>query len=173
MPSTISGHPAITKAWNPMLRRAYVPGRPIWLSVHRSYAPLFLRLAVLLGDLGQDRRIVAAGQPTVADHLDAVDGLGAYQQRHRRVDFVVVQVQRIPQRLRASLDLRLDEIDSLLIRSVLQVGRGFEGHQPMLLGQPAKHLLQHGALLKRNVALAWSSEPCANRFRQERAHLMR
>ena len=48
MPSTISGHPAITKAWNPMLRRAYVPGRPIWLSVHRSYAPLFLRLAVLL-----------------------------------------------------------------------------------------------------------------------------
>lgn len=48
MASTISGHQAITTSSSPLLRRAYVPGRPIWILTRRAYTPLFLRLMVLL-----------------------------------------------------------------------------------------------------------------------------
>lgn len=48
MPRTISGHAAITSSGSPLLRRIKVPGRPITLLVHRAYARLFARLAVLL-----------------------------------------------------------------------------------------------------------------------------
>ena len=48
MSKTISGHRAITSSSSPLLVKAWVPGRPIWIRVHRAYAPLFLRLMVLL-----------------------------------------------------------------------------------------------------------------------------
>lgn len=48
MSETISGHKAIRWSADPRLRSAKVPGRPITLRVARAYAPLFLRLAVLL-----------------------------------------------------------------------------------------------------------------------------
>jgi hypothetical protein len=48
MAKTISGHTAITSSSSPLLRKCWVPGRPIWIRVHRAYAPLFLRLMVLL-----------------------------------------------------------------------------------------------------------------------------
>ena len=47
MARTVSGHPAL-KTYDLRLKRAYVPGRPIWLRTHRAALPLFLRLAVLL-----------------------------------------------------------------------------------------------------------------------------
>lgn len=53
MPQTVSGHPAIRFQGSPQLRRAYVPGRPVWIRVHRAYAPLFLRLCVLLDQVEQ------------------------------------------------------------------------------------------------------------------------
>lgn len=48
MAKTISGHTAITSSSSPLLVKRWVPGRPIWIKVHRAYAPLFLRLMVLL-----------------------------------------------------------------------------------------------------------------------------
>lgn len=48
MAKTISGHNAIKYSLDPRLRKAWVPGRPIWIRVARPYAPLFLRLMVLL-----------------------------------------------------------------------------------------------------------------------------
>ena len=48
MARTISGHPAIASSASPFLRRCDVPGRPIWIMVRKAYAPLFLRLMVLL-----------------------------------------------------------------------------------------------------------------------------
>ncbi len=46
---TISGHPLIRSVRSLWLRKATVPGRPkIWIRVCRVYAPLFLRLLVLL-----------------------------------------------------------------------------------------------------------------------------
>ena len=48
MPKTISGHEAVTSSGSPLLRRATVPGRPIWILTRRAYTPLFLRLMVLL-----------------------------------------------------------------------------------------------------------------------------
>lgn len=48
MPKTISGHNAIRSGLSPYLRKCTVPGRPIWIKVHKGYAPLFLRLMVLL-----------------------------------------------------------------------------------------------------------------------------
>lgn len=55
MPTTLSGHDAIRFQGSPYLRKAYVPGRPIWIRVHRAYAPLFLRLLVLLDQIEQLR----------------------------------------------------------------------------------------------------------------------
>jgi hypothetical protein len=48
LPKTISGHAVIRTSADPRLTKRYVPGRPIWIRVRRPYAPLFLRLAVLL-----------------------------------------------------------------------------------------------------------------------------
>lgn len=48
MTKTISGHDAIRTSLSPYLRKCTVPGRPIWIKVHKDYAPLFLRLMVLL-----------------------------------------------------------------------------------------------------------------------------
>lgn len=48
MPNTISGHAAITTASSPFAKRAFVPGRPVWIITHRAALPLFLRLLVLL-----------------------------------------------------------------------------------------------------------------------------
>lgn len=48
MARTLSGHPGIRSSVDPRLVKRYVPGRPIWLRTRRAYAPLFLRLAVLL-----------------------------------------------------------------------------------------------------------------------------
>lgn len=48
MARTLSGHPGIRSSADPRLVKRYVPGRPVWLRVRRAYAPLFLRLAVLL-----------------------------------------------------------------------------------------------------------------------------
>lgn len=48
MARTVDGHLAITDWGSLLLRKANVPGRPIWLRTHRVYLPLFLRLAVLL-----------------------------------------------------------------------------------------------------------------------------
>lgn len=53
MPRTISGHAAITSYSSPFLRRAYVPGRPIWILTRKAYTPLFLRLMVLLDGVEQ------------------------------------------------------------------------------------------------------------------------
>lgn len=53
MPQTLSGHRAVLFQGSPQLRRAYVPGRPVWIRVHRAYAPLFLRLCVLLDQVEQ------------------------------------------------------------------------------------------------------------------------
>jgi len=53
MPKTISGHDAIKYSTSPYLRRAFVPGRPVWISTHRAYTPLFLRLCVLLDQVEQ------------------------------------------------------------------------------------------------------------------------
>lgn len=47
MAKTVSGHAAL-RSIDPRLAKRYVPGRPIWLRTHRSFLPLFLRLAVLL-----------------------------------------------------------------------------------------------------------------------------
>lgn len=47
MAKTVSGHSAL-KGYDPRLARRFVPGRPVWIKAHRSYLPLFLRLAVLL-----------------------------------------------------------------------------------------------------------------------------
>lgn len=52
MAKTISGHNAL-KGYSLWLKRAYVPGRPVWLKTHRSFLPLFLRLAVLLDQVEQ------------------------------------------------------------------------------------------------------------------------
>lgn len=48
MTNTISGHEAIKTSLSPYLRKCTVPGRPIWIKVHKDYAPLFLRLMTLL-----------------------------------------------------------------------------------------------------------------------------
>jgi hypothetical protein len=48
MASTVSGHSAIKYSRSPYLKRAFVPGRPVWLATRKAYLPLFLRLAVLL-----------------------------------------------------------------------------------------------------------------------------
>ena len=48
MPNTISGHRAITTSRSPLLATRHVPGRPVSLTTHRAFLPLFLRLAVLL-----------------------------------------------------------------------------------------------------------------------------
>ena len=48
MTKTVSGHDAIKFSLSPHLRKCTVPGRPIWIRVSREYAPLFLRLMVLL-----------------------------------------------------------------------------------------------------------------------------
>lgn len=52
MAKTVSGHTALRNI-DPRLARRYVPGRPIWIRTHRSYLPLFLRLAVLLDQVEQ------------------------------------------------------------------------------------------------------------------------
>lgn len=48
MAATVSGHSAIKYSRSPYLKRAFVPGRPVWLATRKAYLPLFLRLAVLL-----------------------------------------------------------------------------------------------------------------------------
>lgn len=48
---TISGHRAITTSASGLLVARKVPGRPITLRTRRVYAPLFLRLAVLLDQI--------------------------------------------------------------------------------------------------------------------------
>ena len=53
MTQTISGHAAIKSVKSRFLRLAYVPGRPIHILVRRAYAPLFLRLMVLLDQVEQ------------------------------------------------------------------------------------------------------------------------
>lgn len=53
---TISGHAAITSSSSPLLKKGWVPGRPIWIKTHRAYLPLFLRLMVLLDGVEQLRQ---------------------------------------------------------------------------------------------------------------------
>lgn len=52
MAKTVSGHTAL-RNYDPRLSRKFVPGRPVWIRAHRSYLPLFLRLAVLLDQVEQ------------------------------------------------------------------------------------------------------------------------
>ena len=48
MAATVSGHSAIKYSRSPYLKRAFVPGRPVWIMTRKAYLPLFLRLCVLL-----------------------------------------------------------------------------------------------------------------------------
>ena len=52
MATTISGHTAL-RNYDPRLKRAFVPGRPVWLRTHRNALPLFLRLGVLMDQVEQ------------------------------------------------------------------------------------------------------------------------
>lgn len=48
MAATVSGHSAIKYSRSPYLKRAFIPGRPVWILTRKAYLPLFLRLCVLL-----------------------------------------------------------------------------------------------------------------------------
>jgi hypothetical protein len=93
MAKTISGHTAIKYSLDPRIRKAWVPGRPIWIRVARPYTPLFLRLMVLLDQVEQlemrntwsfnYRAPRMGGSSEVSDHAGYAidcwsDGIGAH-----------------------------------------------------------------------------------------------
>ena len=108
MSTTISGHAAITSYSSPRLRKAYVPGRPIWILVRRAYAPLFLRLMVLLDQVEQltmrntwsyNYREPRMGSG-VSDHAGYAidcwsDGIGAHTWPSRMPKEKAAQISRI------------------------------------------------------------------------------
>lgn len=108
MPSTLSGHAAITSSSSPLLRTAYVPGRPIWIKTHRAYTPLFLRLMVLLDQVEPLKQRntwsynyrqgrMATG---ISDHAGYAidcwsDGIGAHTWPSRMPRDAALQISRI------------------------------------------------------------------------------
>lgn len=113
MADTISGHPAIRFSADPRLRKARVPGRPIWLRVARPYAPLFLRLAVLLDQVEQlevrntwsyNYRAPRMGQG-ISDHAGYAidcwsDGIGAHTWPSRMPKDKAARISEILKRFR-------------------------------------------------------------------------